>query len=105
MKKIAVIAMIVIAVFGIVASVSSFVLPVIYHVTATSSASSEAEKTYLLKEYNGQIGVFTDDKETPDSVLDVMVNSLPEYDRQSLKNGIFVTGDTELNSLIEDLTS
>ena len=106
MKKIAAAAVIATAVFGIVASVSALIVPT--GKTASNievSSASQVQKTYVLKEYKGQIGIFTSDSSTPDSVLDVTVDALPEYDKQSLQKGIYVTGESQLNSLIEDLTS
>ena len=101
MKKIAAAAVIATAVFGIVASVSALILPV--YQTASNvevSSSSQIQKTSVLKEYEGQIGIFTNDSSTPDSILDVSVDALPEYDKQSLQKGIYVTGEAQLNSLI-----
>lgn len=74
--------------------------------TPTSKISSSKEVMYILKEYNGILAVFTPNSDTPQKKLpDVMIASLPEYDKLLLKTGIKVYSDKELQRLIEDYDS
>ena len=61
----------------------------------------EESEEYLVKEYRGQIGIFSTDG-TLLEVLDTYVKTLPEADRALLGEGISVKTKAELNSLIED---
>jgi len=62
----------------------------------------EKESTgYLVKEYEGQIGIFSSDGKLLE-ILDTYVKTLPEADRSLLGEGIWVETRAELNSLIED---
>ncbi len=66
------------------------------------STPPEDETTgYLVKEYQGQIGIFSSDG-TLLEILDTYVKTLPEADRTLLGEGIWVKTREELNSLIED---
>lgn len=56
---------------------------------------------YLVKEYQGQIGIFSSDG-TLLEILDTYVKTLPEADRALLGEGIWVETREALNSLIED---
>lgn len=61
---------------------------------------------YTLKEYDGKIGVFRGNSSTPYTYLqDVELSYINEYDRELLSNGIEVSTEQELKTLIEDLTS
>jgi len=67
------------------------------------TSSRQEEPLFILKEYNGCIGVFKEGEKEPSRVLeDVVVKSLPEYDRKLLKTGIKVYSLWELQDLIED---
>ena len=69
-----------------------------------AESDSEAEKKeeeYLVREYRGQIGVFSADG-TLLEILDTYVKTLPEADRALLGEGISIKTKEELNSLIED---
>ncbi len=100
------------AILAVVFIVSAFRLNYLENATpnnipqnATQSTQSQQPK-YILKEYNGGIAVFTPDDDTPKTEYkEVMVKSLPEYDRMLLKSGIKVYSDTELQRLIEDYDS
>ena len=56
---------------------------------------------YLVKEYRGQIGIFSADGTLLES-LDTYIKTLPEADRTLLGEGIWVETREALNSLIED---
>lgn len=57
---------------------------------------------YILKEYQGKVGIFKPGEETPEEVLDIDPTILPETDQEDLRNGIFIDNADELRTLIED---
>ena len=60
---------------------------------------------YVVKEYEGIIGVFLPGSDVPIQLLDVFVETLPASDRALLAKGISVTGKAALQSLLEDYGS
>lgn len=62
------------------------------------------DSIYIVKEYNGKIAVFYQNDETPFRILEKSIDSLPQADRDMLKSGLSVTGESELRRLIEDYT-
>ena len=66
-----------------------------------TSPDSEEAPGYLVKEYRGQIGIFSSDG-TLLEILDTYIKTLPEADRTLLGEGIWVESRKALNSLIED---
>lgn len=70
----------------------------------TEKPPALTENKYVLKEYNGYIGIFTSSGELLRE-LDVYVKTLPKKDREMLSYGIEAMDDAELYSLIEDYTS
>ena len=66
--------------------------------------SSTAQNTYTVREYEGQIAIFSDDGEMPVKVFDTSVSTLPKSDRELLELGITVENPEELQRIIEDLT-
>ena len=71
----------------------------------TMASKSSAVTTYTVKEYEGHIGVFYNNEDTPYQEIDVEVSSLPKADQALLKDGIRVTDVDRLNSIIEDYES
>jgi len=69
---------------------------------AGSAQDFDKIPAYTLKEYHGKIGVFKNDRSAPERIINTAVNSLPEFDRQSLTDGIDVYSQEELARLIED---
>lgn len=63
-------------------------------------ATAKKEIYYVLKEYNGKIGVY--ENESLIYTLDIYVFTLPEVDKQLLKDGIIVSTKEKLYELIED---
>lgn len=61
--------------------------------------------TYLLKDYEGKVAVFQPDNTTPEKILDIYLNTLPEYDQNRLREGIPVHDQSELERYIEDFDS
>lgn len=70
-----------------------------------SESSIDSSYKYILKEYDKKIGVFEKDKDTPIRVIDISVETLPDYDIENLKNGIIIKDDVDLNRIIEDFDS
>lgn len=69
----------------------------------TSAASSQ--EGYVLKEYDGCLALFRSGSSKPYRRLDFNVSMLTDFDRELLKNGIYVQTEAELNKLIEDFIS
>ncbi|XOQ49210.1 MAG: BofC-C domain-containing protein [Eubacteriales bacterium] len=68
-------------------------------------AMTSKSNVYIVKEYEGHIGIFYNDESKPYEEIQVDVSSLPEADRKLLKEGIKVTDTDRLNSIIEDYES
>ena len=62
---------------------------------------TENVEEYFIKEYEGRIGVFEPDG-TLVEMIDVYTKTLPEADKQLLKEGFTVIGKRSLASLKED---
>jgi len=60
---------------------------------------------YVLREYENNLGVFRGDSENPYRIVSVNLNLLSEYDRVMLQAGIEADSESEINRIIEDLTS
>lgn len=69
-----------------------------------AATASSATCSYLLKEYNGKIGVFRIGNAEPFRILETYVATLPVLDQSELKNGIYLHSEAELKSVIEDYT-
>ncbi len=74
------------------------------------SESSEAptedlEQGYILREYEGRLAVFKDDEAEPLYVFNVSMNTMSDYDKNALQEGIAAKDLTELKTLVEDYTS
>lgn len=70
---------------------------------SSETTAAEEEAMYMLKEYNGVIGVF-DMSGVLTDIIDVEIKALPEADRAMLSTGIMAHSNRELASLIEDYT-
>lgn len=69
-------------------------------------ASSQADNTsYLVKSYEGKIGVFQEGSTTPEQIIDFKPESLPQAVQDKLAEGIRVKNRDELLSLLENYTS
>ena len=60
---------------------------------------------FILKEYDGRIGVFVPGDDTPSEIVPVYVLYLPEADRKALASGISVSGRKALRAMIDDFQS
>lgn len=67
-------------------------------------AASEAPK-YIVREYEGKLGVFIGASDKPYKTVDCNLLLLPDYDRQQLADGVIINSEAELKSYIEDMTS
>lgn len=67
-----------------------------------ASQSKIYDYEYVMKEYNGEIGVFLPTKSTPEEILNIDISLLPEEDQDALKQGIEVKDQNSLRKLIED---
>ena len=63
------------------------------------------EFLFILGEDNGKLAVFSPDRETVYETFDVYVNTLPDYDKNLLLDGIKINTSEELYSLLEDYCS
>lgn len=70
----------------------------------TLEAIATAEQ-YILREYDGRVGVFSVGDDTPREILPIYVIYLPSKDREDLARGIYVSGTDALRSIINDLES
>lgn len=84
------------------------------HSTANSSSSQESStitamtsKTavYVVRKYNGHIGVFMNESTTPFEIVNVDVSTLPKLDQELLAKGITATTQSKLNHILEDYKS
>ena len=66
--------------------------------------SEPDEKIWIVREYRGQIGIFSEDDALV-RTINVYIKTLPETDRILLKEGIRVTSERQLYSIIEDYSS
>lgn len=64
-----------------------------------------ADEQYIVREYEGRIGVFVPDDTHPIRVEAVYVMYLPEGDRIKLRDGIIVNGKMNLETLLNDFSS
>ena len=58
----------------------------------------------IVREYNGKIGVFRGESDTPYKIIDYNVNLLSDYDRAIISDGIVMESDEELRKFIEDIS-
>lgn len=89
---------------------ASFIaIPIINQKSADTNESQadtpNISLSYIVKDFNGNIAVFESDVEKPFKITDVNINTLPKVDQERLREGIYVTEQNELNSLLEDLCS
>lgn len=71
-----------------------------------SEAKTETieERIWIIREYEGRIGIFSEGGVLLD-VIDVYVKTLPETDKNLLRDGIRITSDQALRAIIEDYSN
>jgi hypothetical protein len=73
---------------------------------AVTEQGSISEEEFILKEYEGYIGIFSGaNSKTPMAMTDIDVDTLRAIDRELLKDGVRVKGREEMAALLEDLGS
>ena len=75
------------------------------NVSPSAAVASTGEVSGVISEYGGCIAVFSPGAELPYMVTEVPVSGLREADRELVQQGILVSGNDELLSLLEDLSS
>lgn len=60
---------------------------------------------YVLRIWNGHLGMFRGDSEVPYRELDMPLSLLSDYDRELLEQGIITETEEEMRALVEDITS
>ncbi len=68
--------------------------------SVTESVTPE-EKVWIILEYEGRIGIFSEDGTLLD-VIDIYTKTLPETDKNLLREGIRITSEQALRAIIED---
>ena len=68
-------------------------------------APQPAQPTYWLRDLNGRVAVYytNDPAAKPVEIYDIYVNLLPQADVLLLKQGFCVSGEAELQRILEDL--
>lgn len=69
------------------------------------ATGAEYAEQYIVKEYDGRIGVYIPGDTVPSRVIQVYVAYLPEIDRAKLRTGIVVDGRRALENLLDDFRS
>jgi|GEM_PF-564965 len=60
---------------------------------------------FIVREYDGDLGVFKGDSELPYKILDCNFSMLPDCDKEMFIEGVVLENEDELKKLIEDYTS
>ena len=72
---------------------------------ATEIIEINSDIIFTLGEYDGKLAILSPDGQTVYEVFNVYINTLPDYDKNLLLNGIKIKTADELHSLIEDYSS
>ena len=70
-----------------------------------NTVAKATEYSYIIKEYDGKIGVYKAEEKNPFQVIDVPVYHLPPYDKSELELGILIKDEKELQQKLEDYAS
>ena len=63
---------------------------------------SQQPRGFVVREYNGKIGIFNRGNNVLQETLNVRVSDLPILDRERLGSGIIAQNDEQLGRIIED---
>lgn len=74
-------------------------------VTEENAPAMAMGEEYIVREYDGRIGVYLPGDSHPVRVIQVYVAYLPESDRMDLTEGICVRGIQALEKVLDDLRS
>lgn len=69
------------------------------------TAQPAQQDTYTVKTYQDKLGVFVNDADTPETVLDIHVALLRKEDQALFEKGVTLHTQEELAQLIEDFSS
>lgn len=72
---------------------------------AVTSTSVTTGIKYVLRIWEGKLGMFRGDSEVPYHELDMPLTLLSDYDRELLSQGIITNTEEEMRRLVEDITS
>ena len=80
------------------------------HYQKTEAKSGEIvrrlpEAEYIIREYDGKLGVYRGESATPYRIIDFDTSLLSEDDREELSSGIRMKTEAEVNSYLEDITT
>ncbi len=84
------------------------------HFTSNAPSSQESgnlpamtsqQDSYLVRTYDGKIGIFKNEEKSPFEIIDVDVSSLPQTDQLLLATGIEADSTAELQRIREDYES
>ncbi len=70
--------------------------------SSSSAASAQAAACFIVKEYNGHIGVYRSGESTPFREYNTDVQILPKADRTALEHGKTVHTMAEVEKIVED---
>lgn len=70
-----------------------------------TETTTQTHINYVLRAWEGHLGLFRGDSEIPYQELDMPLTLLSEYDRKIVEQGIIVETEQELRALVEDMTS
>lgn len=86
----------------ILISIIAVMLVFIMFLFFTSRGVNEPESFEILKEYNGKVALYDSNNTTPVSVYNIYIDSLPQNDQKSLKEGIKIESDNHLDKILQD---
>ena len=81
----------------------AYVQSVSGEVMADVSSVAQEASCYVLREHEGSIALFKEGEDDPIAVYTAPIDSINSVDMQLLKEGIRISGMTEVARLIEDL--
>lgn len=97
-KLVSILLVLVIMGFGV-----AYIVSVSDEVMADVSSIAQEVSCYILREHEGKIALFKEGEEEPIAVYSAPMESINPVDQQLLKDGIRISGMTEVARLIEDL--
>ncbi|MBQ5357152.1 MAG: BofC C-terminal domain-containing protein [Oscillospiraceae bacterium] len=73
--------------------------------TEISASEKAGTEKAVLGVFEGRLALFKGESPYPNTVYDFYVRNLPKEDQSRLSEGIFVSSESELESLLEDFMS
>ena len=78
------------------------IVPLTSESTAPIANAENENTSYIVKEYGGQVCIFEEGESLPRRNTGIYTATLPNQDQARLKDGISVSTQEELSSLLED---